>query len=669
MKLESIINEPIDEKALVKRVFIPILESTDKELPFVSIESRMAIEDYVIDIINKDLLQVKIDFESLFTAHNNVLEEVKAKQSEDLDATFSKSVMAISKISSLLNFNTPQISGNMSLPNNERILGEKINKIRVIVDDLINIMELIDSKYKGAEGHLKNAMSRSHSTKGYENINKQLIDVDELINEFESKLKELSKTDLKKEEKKVDVIKGIWKNLLIDAISLLKINDTREKVYNERNNKEDNKDNLLDIFKVFNMTRKTSSYGIEEIVGYFDDFIDYESVLYGMNKYYRDHKKHVIQVWALGVNLIQIMNNDKRNIYLNDCFHTRGKDLQFDSFSIEEKVSEEGSNVREIQKSELWAMWTIIALCHDLGYPIEKTSQINKQARKIISHFGSMQFTELDYNFSLLDTHLIKKFLNIISSRVDFDSHSDNIDESEEFSKIAQNTGNNGNDGKGKHKTTIQEKYKDKLSKSLEDYKHGIFSSLLLFKNLTYFQETDYSSGDKGKLLTDEDARQFYIRKEILRSIAGHTCPKLYHIRLDTLAFLLILCDELQEWNRPRAESLLNLTKEEPPIVKLDEFKLGTENDSIKISMLYDLTSTKELVKYLVISRFKHIHYLLRSGKDDAKRGFKFIWAIKFKDETYELTYNSNKFSYELLIVESFTNNLPDEKKPVSLYD
>ena len=45
-----------------------------------------------------------------------------------------------------------------------------------------------------------------------------------------------------------------------------------------------------------------------------------------------------------------------------------------------------------ISQSEIWAMWTIIALCHDLGYPIEKTSKINLQAKKIISHFGNMNF-------------------------------------------------------------------------------------------------------------------------------------------------------------------------------------------------------------------------------------------------------------------------------------
>lgn len=379
---------------------------------------------------------------------------------------------------------------------------------------------------------------------------------------------------------------------------------------------------------------------MEEIAKYFDDFVAYEAVLYGMNKYYRDHKKHVLQVWALGVSLIHQMHENGANIFLNDKYETEDIEFQFTKplRAETEKLSEES---RLVTKSELWAMWTIIALCHDLGYPIEKTSQINKQAKKIISHFGSMQFTELDYNFSLLNTYLIQKFLNIISSRVDIEGD--------------------------RHKTSVQEKYKDKLSKSLEDYKHGIFSSLLLFKNLTYFQETDYSSGSSGKTLDSEDARQFYIRKEILRSIAGHTCPKLYHIRLDTLAFLLILCDELQEWNRPRADNLLNLTKEEPPIVKVDEFKLGTKDDSISISMSYDMQWTEDFEKHVVISRFKHIHYLLRSGKDDGQRVFKFSWEIKFKNATYQLIYNSTLYSYELLKVERALEG--ESMKEFSLYD
>lgn len=648
MNFENILNKSIDERTLSECVFIPILESTAKDLPFVSIESRIAIESYIVDSISKDLSQIKLEFESLDRAHSKVLEEIHASDSDNLDASFKESEAAILKISSLLNLKLPQISIDISLQHNKRILGEGINKSKDTLNNLKYLTESIDSCYKGARGHLGDAMSKSSSSssKGYSHIKEQLTSVKDSLNKFKTKLEEPARNNLGISNKKTDVIKGIWVNFLIDAISLLKINDKREKVYIER---KENKGELLSIFDVFNKIRRTSSYGVEEIAGYFDDFIDYESVLYGMSKHYRDHKKHVLQVWALGIILINELHKNDSNITLNDEYVTTLTDFQFlheKEKNGTEKEQEEKEKNGFITKSELWAMWIIIAFCHDLGYPIEKTSQINKQAKKILTHFGSMQFTELDYNFSTINSHSFEKFLNIVSSKVQAIKEDEYI-----------------------YKTTVQEKHKDKLSKSLEDYKHGIFSSLLLYKNLTYFQETDYSSGKGGKLLSEEDARQFYIRKEILRSIAGHTCPKLYHIRLDTLAFLLILCDELQEWNRPKAENLLHSAKEIIPIVKIEKFDLNKDTDSIVISMFYDTSSTEDLIKYLVISRFKNIHYLLRSGKDDNDRGFMFTWTIKFKDIVYELRYDSNKFSYELLVVESFTEETPDKRTEISLYD
>lgn len=626
MKFESIIGQAIDERMLTQKIFTPILRSSGSQLSMVSTETRFAIERYILDFISRDLIQIKLEVEKLDSAHYKVIEEADSRSTSNFQTTFDKAIAIIDTIILQIDSNITAIKTKDNPDSEQPVPGEKINQVQNKLSDLKTTIKTIKTQYNSAKGHITDAMSENARDAGCSNIGDQLKEVKNLLTNFNTKLSELFDPHLGKGESNEDAVKEIWINLLIDAISLLKINDTREKVHVERMKDEPN---LSPLFEVFNKTRRTSSYGVEELVKYFDDFIAYESVLYGMNKYYRDHKKHVLQVWALGVSL---MENASNKLSFNDGYKFSKQKFQAD----ESKMSEN----KTITQSETWAMWTIIALCHDLGYPIEKTSEINKQAKKIISHFGSMQFTELDYNFSLLNTYLIQKFLNIISSRVDCKNK--------------------------KYSTSVQEKYKDKLSKSLEDYRHGIFSSLLLFKNLTYFQETDYSSGNNGKMLSCEDARQFYIRKEILRSIAGHTCPKLYHIRLDTIAFLLILCDELQEWNRPRAENLLNLTKEEPPTVKIKKFVVGTKSDNINISMFYDLTSSKELQKYLVIHRFKHLHYLLRSGKDDDNRKFIFTWEIGFKDVKFVFNYDSSKFSYEQLVVDEIKDDKPSS---LSLYD
>lgn len=406
--------------------------------------------------------------------------------------------------------------------------------------------------------------------------------------------------------------KELWRNLLMDSICNLKVNDSREKL--SKNSEED----LDAFFASFESIRKENTYGINELAKYFDDFIEFETVLYGTDEHYRDHVEHVLQVWAIGISLIEhhkFSVNDKYNL-------TYKYDFNFQLENVPERT-------KTIAKSEFWSMWTIISLCHDLGYPIEKTSKINKQAKKIIAHFGNMNFSELNYSFDIFNTFLVDKYLNIISSKASLSTKT----------------------------TIVQTKYRDKISKSLEDYRHGVFSGLLLFKSLTFFLETDYSQGESE--LSDEDLKQFYIRKEILRSIASHTCPKIYHLTLDNLAFLLILCDELQEWNRPNFDDFRKRSIKADPIVELKSFEMSS-TQKISIQFTYELEISNDDIKYLVTSKFKHIHNLLRSAKDDNDRKIVFSWTLIFKNESYQLIFNSELNSFKQFSITKKVNGNND---------
>lgn len=88
----------------------------------------------------------------------------------------------------------------------------------------------------------------------------------------------------------------------------------------------------------------------------------------------------------------------------------------------------------------------------------------------------------------------------------------------------------------------IQPKYYLKYAKSLEGFQHGIISTIIIYKMLLYFLESDFNLND-DYIYKNEDARQFYIRREILRAIAAHTCPDAYNIHITTFPSLLFLCD------------------------------------------------------------------------------------------------------------------------------
>lgn len=444
-----------------------------------------------------------------------------------------------------------------------------------------------------------------------DSIFKQIANSTENIPYFSPTSKKCLKVYLK--DKSLETSEELWKNLLIDSICILKVNDERERMYH------DSKDELVLFTTNFDEIRKSSSYGINELGAYFRDFIEFESVLYGTDKHYRDHVGHVLQVWAIGIGLInnyEVFFKDKYKVKNDFNFH----------FEIKEKNIKEGF----ISKSELWAMWTLIALCHDLGYPIEKTSEINKQAKKIISHFGNMNFSELTYSFDIFNSFLVDKFLNIISSKAVIKSK----------------------------ETLIQTKVRDKISKSLEDYKHGVFSSLLIFKNLTYFLETDYSL-TKVKL-SDEDLRQFHIRKEILRAIASHTCPKIYHLELNTLSFLLILCDELQEWNRPKFNEFKgDVVSQAPSNVELKKFSMK-DDQIIHIEFTYDFNFEENFKNFLILKKFKNIHNLLRSAKDDKFRKVIFDWDLLFSNKKFNLSFDSSRNSFEFMKASEYDKN-PDD--------
>ena len=381
----------------------------------------------------------------------------------------------------------------------------------------------------------------------------------------------------------------LWKELLIDAIYLLKINDSREKLYTLKKN-----DSKKIIYN-FNKIRNISSFGIVSLEEYFNDFVEFEAVLY-TEKYYRDHIHHVIQVWGIGVGLL-FCNNRKR-ISL-----TFSEDIKYsDKIFHDSKASPQN----KISRTELWAMWTIVALCHDLGYPLEKASKINQKVKNIVAHFGCKDFVELNFKFDIPNTPLIEKFLKIISSKTI-------------------------KDGENYH-TEVQQKYYDKFSKSLEEYRHGMFSGFLLFKVLVYFLETDFSP--HKNTITPEDRRQFLIRREMLRAICCHTCPT--------------ICDEIQEWDRPRFDDLYCTREASAPKLRIKKFLIKDGLTNLFVCATYDsilLDKKYNMMEAVVINKYKMFVYLLRSAKDDGNRKIIFHWKITFADYDFDFIFDTQKNS------------------------
>lgn len=281
----------------------------------------------------------------------------------------------------------------------------------------------------------------------------------------------------------------LWPLILTDALQELKKHDTRE--YDETNM---NMDSFFD----------PASLGTTELTEVLTGFSDFEGMLYGASPdRYRDHVAHSFRVWIIGHGVLQ------------SCFS--GK------LSTDKGI--------EISKNEWAAMWAIIALCHDIGYPLSHIEKINEKARTTLKKQGLLHEGNLSFNFSpqmlLFHDTIIKMMSSVAVKKED--------------------------DNENEYYTHLQSKYYLKYLKSFDRLDHGIISSLLISRYLVYFLESDYSF-DSRKSLSKDDMRQFTIRREILRAIAAHTCQDIYHLTFDNFSILLYLIDEIQCWGRPTLE-------------------------------------------------------------------------------------------------------------------
>lgn len=286
----------------------------------------------------------------------------------------------------------------------------------------------------------------------------------------------------------------LWKKLLEKAIVCLRFFDNREPFMKKQD-------------------PKIVAYGLDQLADYHHRYTEFESLMYGASSRYRDHVFHVVRVWLLGVFCL---------------LKPLPKDEEDDEIPFIDEISLDGGAepIGELNFFEKISMWTIIALCHDLGYPLERAEQILSRTKDMMRSFVPNANIWNDFGYSGVQDNINEYILKFISTKMVAHPERENV-----------------------YVGRIQPKYFLKYAKSLEQCQHGIISTVIIFKLLVFFMESDFNLND-DYTFCEEDGRQFYIRREILRSIAAHTCPDAYNINVTTFSSFLFLIDELQEWGR-----------------------------------------------------------------------------------------------------------------------
>lgn len=397
-----------------------------------------------------------------------------------------------------------------------------------------------------------------------------------------------------------DQLDKLWIKLLEKSIICLRFFDKREPFLN-------------------NPQKTIIAYGIDNLNDYHRRYTDFESLMYGASSYYRDHVFHAIRVWFLGVFCLikpmqkEDVNNSAREPFIDSITLDGGAFLDEDDINFFEKIS----------------MWTIIALCHDLGYPLEKADQIIEKTRKMMKEFIPSPNVWNNFGYSGVQDSINEYILKFISTKMKPCSESNK-----------------------KYFGRIQPKYYLKYAKSLEHFQHGIISAVIIYKMLLYFLESDFNLND-DYVYEQEDARQFYIRREILRAIASHTCPDAYNIHITTFSSLLFLCDELQEWGRKSWNELYTGLSDSSISLAIYYFEPRGIEVSENISMEGIKVEDKQIVIDNIVRVFKRQYSLykttFRDGQDTAKRDFDLKKTMKFCLPSNGATNQSILVSFALL--------------------
>jgi hypothetical protein len=431
-----------------------------------------------------------------------------------------------------------------------------------------------------------------------------------------------------------DVLKGkpgalveLWKCALRGAIWAIKEHDLRERPFRYHDSQKKSEITVPDI---------------EEIANYYDAASDFERILYGADQWYRDHFAHVLRVWLLGLYVIFIKRGKGGLIAPQVAKKPDNEDQKSKTPSDNGKAAD--INWKLYEPAEYYAAFTIAALTHDLGYPIQKVAKLNASLDRILQSTGGMEWQLTQVTFSLARHEVAQQLLKFIAAKPQFieldnqrvlkykelkDKINARLEEYQRVKTSAELEALQYNTASGAPWGAVfrtQWKYHQKYSDSLEKLHHGLLSAILLQRKLLFFKEGEFAL-EEDYHFSLEEARQFMIRREILRAIATHTCPDIYIINLLSIESLLFFCDEIQEWGRPFFSDLYG-GRRGLKIVRLPKFDDKNLEWEVEVDDL-DLSSAA----LWLLNSGRNLYRRLRSAPNTYNRKISVKFRLKWKTD------------------------------------
>lgn len=257
---------------------------------------------------------------------------------------------------------------------------------------------------------------------------------------------------------------------------------------------------------------------LEALSSYFAKYADYEKLLLALDERHRDHTIHMVWVMALGF------------YFLRHCTDMRDS-LRFPKLGKVVNLPQSSGDVWDTTmkscRRQIDTLWCLVALSHDLGYPIEKARRASDRLSPILDSYGVLKQQPFDYQFTVLQQPLVDFLLETLATTLFIDP----------------------NNGSPRFHTTPVTRLD--FAKSLEHLEHGIMSAYLLLRLLDAFSTTLVALKEPAPYhatATKPDAAVLSL--EWLFAVAAHSSGFIRISDLDDVTALLCICDELEEFSR-----------------------------------------------------------------------------------------------------------------------
>ena len=439
------------------------------------------------------------------------------------------------------------------------------------------------------------------------------------------------------------------------------------------------------LFEVAMVNIDPDKQGYDELFRYFDEFVSFEEVIFGVDDFYRDHTLHPLWVYFLGEYIFKRPEYE----FLLKNFNLRFRQAALISkyYKALEKPAIFGElcaildRVAGILNYED-AMRCVISLTHDLGYPLKKIAKINTAIGKVLPYFSISSFGEFSFQFETVQQFYIENLLELLSFKISFEvdigdisfeerqlilgtinkisqvsAYLFNLQEPEEemfndLKKTLLEAGEKEDDLLRRIYTARAVMIKEvatilRFSNDFEHYQHGIMSSYLLMKSLNAFSNISLSYSNPSEIPVENmDIARINSKLHILRAMADHTSPGFQINDFIEHSDVLIIIDDIEEFSRiSRANQYRQFVNE---FCKTD---LSVKDGWLYIDNIFEDETVVGLDPEFHFRdkcrKFMRI-FEIRDLADHIKIRYRSIGKLPTNNNTYELKLQNNEVSVSI---------------------